>query len=73
MKVKSPLTFRRASGDVVLQGDPVDASEVKRFKTVVKPEPYETKVVREVADDAPRATEEAKPKPRKKATKKKAD
>ena len=73
MKVKSPLTFRRANGDVVLQGDPIDAGELKRFTTVTKPEPYETKVVREVADDAPRATEDAKPRKASKKAKKKAD
>lgn len=64
MKVKSPISFRTKSGEVVVVGDAVNASDLKDYQLSTKPEPYETKVVREVPADEPRATDTA-PKTRK--------
>jgi hypothetical protein len=55
MKVRSPITFRNKAGSIVFIGDPVDAKELEGQPLVTAPEPYETKVVRQVAADEPRA------------------
>lgn len=74
MKVKSPLTFRNKAGEVVFAGDAVDSSELKDFQLITKPEPYETKVVRDVPADEPRETvAPATKRAVKKTTTKKAD
>lgn len=55
MKVKSPITFINKAGEIVGLGDAVEVSELKAFELSVAPEPYETKVVRDVPADEPRA------------------
>lgn len=73
MKVRSPITFRNKAGSIVMIGDPVDEKELEGQPLVTAPEPYETKVVRQVPADEARTTAitndtAPNPKPRKART-----